>query len=287
MLEELVAGGSRIYATVYFGAILAVAVAESIVPARELGPSPGRRWLQNFSLTVLGSVLVRTVFPIAGVGWALFCAERELGLLNQVASPDWLAIALTVVVLDLGYYTQHYLLHRIPLLWRLHRTHHSDLEYDFSTGVRFHPFEAFYTAAFVAGAIAMLGAPPAGVMLSQIVAAAVSFTEHANVRIPDRIDRVIRLVFVTPNMHRIHHSAEPDEGNSNFSNMFSFWDRLFGTYINEPAAGHDGMIFGLKEMQDRRQLTLPRLLAQPFVELPGTTPHPAAPASEPTAAERA
>jgi sterol desaturase/sphingolipid hydroxylase (fatty acid hydroxylase superfamily) len=263
-LGVLLEHGSQIYATVYFGVILAVAVAEAVVPARAMGASPGRRWLTNFSLTMLGMGLVRLSFPLFGVAWAIFCAERGWGLLHQVEHPAWLGLAFTVVALDLAYYTQHYLLHRVPLLWRLHRTHHSDLEYDFSTGVRFHPFEAIFTTLFAMASIAVLGAPPAGVMLSQILAAAVSFVEHANVCLPARVDRVVRLLFVTPNMHRVHHSVELDEGNSNFSNMFSFWDRLFGTYITQPAAGHDGMRFGLMEVQDTRQLTLPRLLSQPF-----------------------
>jgi sterol desaturase/sphingolipid hydroxylase (fatty acid hydroxylase superfamily) len=271
--------GSQTYATVYFGAILAVALAEVIAPARAAGPEVGRRWLRNFGLTLLDTAVVRLMFPLAGVAWAVFAAERGWGLLPQAGLPLWANLAITVVVLDFSYYLQHYLLHAVPLLWRLHRTHHSDVEYDFSTGVRFHPFEALFTAASGMVFIVVLGAPPEGVMLSQILAVAASFAEHANVMIPARVDRAVRLVLVTPNMHRVHHSVELDEGNSNFSNMFSFWDRLFGTYIDQPAAGHDRMEFGLMEVRDRAQLTLPRLLVQPFADL--SAPRPAPSASRP------
>ena len=272
---------SQAYATVYFGAIFAVALMEAFAPARASGPGVGRRWLQNFGLTLLDTAVVRLVFPLAGVGFAAFAAERGWGLLPQAGLPLWAAVAVTVLVLDLSYYVQHYLLHAVPLLWRLHRTHHSDVEYDFSTGVRFHPFEPLFTTLFGIAVIALLGAPPEGVMLSQIFAVAVSFVEHANVIIPAPVDKAVRLVFVTPNMHRVHHSVEHDEGNSNFSNMFSFWDRLFGTYIDQPAAGHDRMEFGLKQVRDRAQLTLPRLLAQPFVDLPSAATHHAAPVEQP------
>lgn len=274
--------GSQAYATVYFGAILAVALVEAMAPARATGPEVGRRWLRNFSLTLLDTAVIRLLLPVAGVGWAVFAAEQGWGLLSLVDLPLWAGIALTVVALDFSYYLQHYLLHAVPLLWRLHRTHHSDIEYDFSTGVRFHPFEALFTAAFGMAFIVVLGAPPEGVMLSQILAVAVSFAEHANVMIPARADRVVRLVFVTPNMHRVHHSVDHVEGNSNFSNMFSFWDRLFGTYVDQPAAGHDRMEFGLREVRDRGQLTLPRLLAQPFVDLSAAS-HDARPVEQPVA----
>ena len=259
--------GSQAYATVYFGAILAVALVEAFAPARATGRDVGRRWLRNFSLTLLDTAVVRLLLPVAGVGWAGFAADRGWGLLSLVDLPLWASVALTVVVLDFSFYLQHYLLHTAPLLWRLHRTHHSDIEYDFSTAVRFHPFEALFTTALGMTLIVLLGVPPEGVMMSQILAVAVTFAEHANIMIPGPVDRAVRLVFVTPNMHRVHHSVDHVEGNSNFSNLFSFWDRLFGTYVDQPAAGHDRMEFGLMEVRDRAQLTFPRLLAQPFVDL--------------------
>jgi sterol desaturase/sphingolipid hydroxylase (fatty acid hydroxylase superfamily) len=147
----------------------------------------------------------------------------------------------------------------------VHRAHHSDLDCDFSTGLRFHPFEAVYSTAIQSSVILALGVPPAAVLLSQILALALDFVEHANLRIPAPLDHVLRLVVVTPDMHRIHHSQDPREGNSNFSNVFSWWDRLFGTYVNQPAAGHEGLKFGLAELSDSKHLTLPWMLADPFL----------------------
>ena len=267
-MDSLLKNGAQIYAFVYFGGIIAVALLESVLPRRVPGATLGLRWFGNFSLTILGAVLVRVLFPLAGVGWAVFCSERRLGLFNQVAWPWWVEFALTIVLIDLAYYLQHYLLHRVPMLWRMHRTHHTDQEYDFSTGVRFHPFEAVYTTTVVMAVILALGAPPVAVFVSQLLSIGVAFFEHANVRMPGRMDRALRLLFVTPDMHRIHHSQDIHEGESNFSNMFSFWDRLFGTYVDQPAAGHDGIVFGVADFSERKHLTLPWMLVQPFLRQP-------------------
>ena len=267
-MDSLLKNGAQVYAFVYFGGIIAVALLESVLPRRAPGATLGLRWFGNFSLTILGAILVRLLFPLAGVGWAVFCSERRLGLFNQVAWPSVVEFALTIVLIDLAYYVQHYLLHRVPMLWRMHRTHHTDQEYDFSTGVRFHPFEAVYTTTVVMALILALGAPPVAVFVSQLLSIGVAFFEHANVRMPGRMDRVLRLLFVTPDMHRIHHSQEIQEGESNFSNMFSFWDRLFGTYLDQPAAGHDGIVFGVAEFSERKHLTLPWMLVQPFLRQP-------------------
>jgi sterol desaturase/sphingolipid hydroxylase (fatty acid hydroxylase superfamily) len=264
-VEAFLKNGSQLYAFVYFGGIIVVALLEAVMPRRAAGELLGVRWFGNFSLTIIGAVLVRALFPVVGVGWAVFCAERRLGLLNQVSWPGWVELGLTLVVIDFVYYIQHYLLHRIPVLWRLHRTHHSDLEYDFTTGVRFHPFESVYSTAALMGAILALGAPPVAVLASQLLAVAVALVEHANIRVPFSLDRVLRVVVVTPDMHRIHHSQDVREGESNFSNTFSWWDRLFGTYVDQPAAGHDGIVFGVAELSDRKHVTLPWMLVQPFL----------------------
>jgi sterol desaturase/sphingolipid hydroxylase (fatty acid hydroxylase superfamily) len=257
--------GAQIYAFVYFGAIVVVALLEVVRPRRAIGGGLGVRWFGNFGLTIIGAVVVRMLFPLVGVGWALFCLERGLGLFNQVAWPAWAELTLTVVLLDAAIYGQHYLLHRIPVLWRMHRTHHSDHEYDFTTGVRFHPFETVFSTAVLMAAILGLGAPPAAVLVSQVLSVAIAFVEHANLRLPPVLDRTLRLVVVTPDMHRIHHSQDVHEGDSNFSNVFSWWDRLFGTYLDQPAAGHDGIVFGVAELSERKHLTLPGMLLQPFL----------------------
>jgi sterol desaturase/sphingolipid hydroxylase (fatty acid hydroxylase superfamily) len=264
-MDSLLKNGAQIYAFVYFGGIIAVALLESVLPRRVPGATLGLRWFGNFSLTIIGAVMVRVLFPLAGVGWAVFCSERRLGLFNQLAWPWLVEFSLTIVVIDLAYYLQHYVLHRVPMLWRMHRTHHTDQEYDFSTGVRFHPFEAVYTTTAVIAVIVALGAPPMAVFVSQLLSIGVAFFEHANVRMPGRLDRALRLLIVTPDMHRIHHSQDIHEGESNFANMFSFWDRLFGTYVDQPAAGHDGIVFGVPGFSERKHLTLPWMLVQPFL----------------------
>jgi sterol desaturase/sphingolipid hydroxylase (fatty acid hydroxylase superfamily) len=264
-METLLKNGSQVYAFVYFGAIVVVALLESVLPRRVAGDALGLRGFGNFSLTIIGAIMVRALFPLAGVGWAVFCSERGLGLFNQVAWPAWVEIALTIVVIDLSYYIQHFLLHRVPALWRLHRTHHTDLDYDFTTGLRFHPFEMVGAAVTIMGVVLALGAPPVAVLVSQLLSVAVAFVEHANVRMPWWMDRALRAIIVTPDMHRIHHSQDIREGDSNFANTFSWWDRLFGTYVDQPAAGHDGIVFGVSDFSERKHLTLPWMLAQPFL----------------------
>ena len=266
-MESLLRNGAQVYAFVYFGAIVVVALLEMVRPRRAPGDALRLRWFGNFSLTIIGALLVRGLFPLAGVGWAVFCDERGLGLFHQIAWPWWLELTLAVVIIDGVNYLQHYLLHRIPVLWRLHRTHHSDQEYDFTTGVRFHPFETVYSTVVLVVAIVVLGASPAAVLVSQTLTVALAFVEHANVRIPSWIDRIVRVVLVTPDMHRIHHSQDVREGESNFSNVFSWWDRLFGTYLDQPAAGHEGIVFGVAELSERKHLTLPGMLAQPFLRV--------------------
>ena len=173
----------------------------------------------------------------------------------------------------MSHYVQHYLLHRVPILWRLHRTHHTDVEYDFSTGVRFHPFETIVATVTLMSVVAALGAPPAAVLISQVLTVVVDFVEHANVRLPASLDRTLRLVFVTPDMHRVHHSQERHEGNSNFSNMFSIWDRLFGTYVDQPAGRTRAHGVWRPRFTDRKHQRLHWMLAQPFLGDPKSTEH--------------
>jgi sterol desaturase/sphingolipid hydroxylase (fatty acid hydroxylase superfamily) len=264
-MDGLLQRAAEVYALAYFGLVLVAAVLEWVIPFRPVTDSLKLRWFGNISLSILDTVLIRSLFPVVTLGWASFCHTRGWGLFNQVAAPAWLAFPVTILALDFLYYAQHYMMHRVPVLWRLHRTHHTDQEFDFSTGLRFHPLESIVTTAAVFGFIMALGAPPAAVFVLQLVSVGVSFIDHANVRVPQSLDRVLRLVFVTPDMHRIHHSQNAHEGNSNFANLFSWWDRLFATYVHEPAAGSAGMIFGVEGFADRKHLMLPWMLAQPFL----------------------
>ena len=263
---------SQVHAFNYFGVMIVIALLECVVPRRPAGDTLALRWFGNAVLAVLGTILVRSLFPILGIAWAVLCHERGWGLFNQVAWPAALEFVATVLALDVFVYAQHRLLHSVGFLWRLHRTHHSDHDYDLTTGLRFHPLEMTYSTAMVLGAIIVLGAPPVAAFVWQLLSAALNFIEHANVRIPASLDRVLRLVFVTPDMHRIHHSSAPGESRSNFSNTFSWWDRLFGTYIDQPAAGHADMRFGVPGFEERKHLQVQWMLAQPFLRDPDDSP---------------
>jgi len=169
-----------------------------------------------------------------------------------------------VIVLDLAIYLQHVLFHAVPVLWRLHRMHHADLEFDVSTGVRFHPIEILLSMGIKLGVVAALGTPAVAVLVFEVLLNATSMFNHGNVRLPARTDRVLRWIVVTPEMHRVHHSVVPRETNSNFGFNLPWWDRLFGTYRAQPAAGHEGMTIGIAQFRDPSELRLDRLLIQPF-----------------------
>jgi sterol desaturase/sphingolipid hydroxylase (fatty acid hydroxylase superfamily) len=267
-LGTLLRHGAEVSTFIYFGLAIAVSLLEWVIPRRRVADTVRLRWLSNISIAIVGTVLVRSLFPMLSVAWATLCHGRGWGFFNHVACPAWLAFVLTLVALDAVYYAQHYALHRVPLLWRLHRTHHTDQEFDFSTGVRSHPFETILTTVVSFTTIFVLGAPPIAVFMMMLLSTAVTFVDHANVRVPSSLDRVLRLVLVTPDMHRIHHSRDVREGESNLSNLFSWWDRLFSTYRDQPAAGAD-MAFGVAGFEERRHLTLPWMLAQPFLHPDG------------------
>jgi len=265
MLDSLLSRASEIYAYVFFGTVVVIALVEWAAPRRRPGDTLALRWFGNVGIWILDAVVLRAVFPLGTIAWAGFCSQRGWGLLNVVHWPTAVGLLMTLVCLDFVNYGQHYLLHRIPMLWRLHRTHHSDAEYDFTTGLRFHPVETLFTTSLQFAAIFLLGASPIAVFAVQLVFVAISFLEHGNLRIPGAVDRVLRLLIVTPDMHRIHHSQAAGESQSNFSNMFSWWDRVFGTYVHAPAAGHDRIVFGLPEFGERKHATLPWMLVQPFL----------------------
>jgi sterol desaturase/sphingolipid hydroxylase (fatty acid hydroxylase superfamily) len=213
---------------------------------------------------VLDTVLVRLVFPTAAIGVALLAETRGWGLFEAVQAPAWLAVIASVILLDLAIYLQHVLFHAVPVLWRLHRMHHADLEVDVTTGVRFHPVEILLSMAIKLGVVAALGTPAAAVLIFEVLLNATSMFSHGNVRLPERFDSVLRRIVVTPDMHRVHHSVVPRETNSNFGFNLPWWDRLFGTYRGEPAAGHEGMTIGIEQFRDPRELRLDRMLLQPF-----------------------
>jgi len=202
---------------------------------------------------------------VLSVGWAAYCAKRGWGVFNHVDWPAWLTTAIGIVWLDFLLYAQHVAMHKVPLLWRSHRTHHTDHDYDFTTGLRAHPTETLLTNGVFFAGIPLSGVSPLTVFLVQSLSMAFAFLEHSNVRLPPALDRVLRFVIVTPDMHRVHHSVDVREGESNYSNLFPWWDRLFGTYLDQPAAGHARMTFGVRGFEARKHLSLPWMLAQPFM----------------------
>lgn len=248
-----------------FAAIFAVmALWEVLAPRRHQTVGRWRRWPANLGIVVLDSLLVRVIFPTAAVGVALFAEARGWGVFHALEVPAWLAVLASMLVLDLAVYLQHVLLHAVPLLWRLHRVHHTDLEIDVTTGARFHPLEILLSLLFKFGVIATLGAPAVAVLAFEVVLNVSSMFNHGNVRLPRRLDAALRWLLVTPDMHRVHHSWYPDETNANFGFNLSWWDRLFGTYRAQPRDGHTGMTIGINQFRDPRELRLDRMLWQPL-----------------------
>ena len=207
---------------------------------------------------------MRIIFPTTAVGVALVAESKGWGLFHVMALPAWAAVVLGVILLDLAIYLQHVLVHAVPALWRLHRMHHADLEFDVTTGARFHPFEILLSMVLKLMVITALGVPAVAVLVFEVLLNATAMFNHSNVRIPTRFDRVLRLIVVTPDMHRIHHSVVPKETNSNFGFNLPWWDRLFGTYRAEPSAGQMGMTIGLDQFRDPAEQRLDRMLTQPF-----------------------
>jgi len=243
---------------------VAVALCEAAAPRRPRSHSRLRRWPSNLAIVMLNTALARIILPATAVGLALLGEKRGWGLLNNIPLPPPLALVASVVLLDAAIYLQHVMFHAVPALWRVHRMHHADLDFDVTTGVRFHPIEIVLSMLLKFGVVAALGASMTGVLLFEVLLNATSMFNHGNVRIPVRFDRYLRCFLVTPDMHRVHHSIVVRETNSNFGFNLPWWDRLLGTYRSQPAAGHDAMTIGIDQFRDPRELWLDRMLTQPF-----------------------
>jgi len=248
-----------------FAAIFAgMALWEVLSPCRALLAGRKPRWPSNIGILVVDAVVVRLLVPTAAVGAAVLASERGWGVFNILSFPGWLAGLAGFLVLDFVIYAQHYVFHRVPWLWRLHRMHHADLDIDLTTGVRFHPVEILISLAVKIATVVAFGIPAVAVLVFEIVLNATSIFNHANVAMPAWLDRILRLVVVTPDMHRVHHSVERMETDSNFGFNLPWWDRLFGTYRAQPRAGHQRMTVGLPIFRDFSELRIDRLLTQPF-----------------------
>jgi sterol desaturase/sphingolipid hydroxylase (fatty acid hydroxylase superfamily) len=250
----------------------AIAGWEFVAPRRSQAIGRWTRWPNNLGILVVDAILLRLVFPAAAVGAALGGEERGWGLLNTLPLPRWIVVIVAVVVLDLAIYFQHVLFHAVPVLWRLHRMHHADLEFDVTTGVRFHPVEIVLSMVIKLGVVLALGAPALAVLIFEVLLNTTSMFNHGNVQLPRSIDRVLRKILVTPEMHRVHHSIEPAETNTNFGFNLPWWDRLLGTYRAQPAAGHAGMTIGIDLFRQVGDLRLDRMLIQPLVGETGRYP---------------
>lgn len=246
--------------------LLAMMLWERRWPRRPLSLTRQARWPANLGIVVVDSVVVRLVFPVLAVGAAEVAAARGWGLFAWLDAPFGLALVLSLLALDLAIYAQHVLFHKLPLLWRLHRMHHTDLDFDVTTALRFHPLEIVLSMLIKLALVLLLGAPAVAVLLFEIILNATAMFNHSNVGLPPRLDRLLRWIVVTPDMHRVHHSIRREETDSNFGFNLPWWDRLLGTYREQPRDGHSGMTIGLEIFRDWRATTLSGLLLQPFMK---------------------
>jgi sterol desaturase/sphingolipid hydroxylase (fatty acid hydroxylase superfamily) len=253
----------------FLGILILMGLWEMVSPRRLLSTSKRARWFCNLGLLIIDAAVLRALLPVAAVGVAIFVEDRSWGILNNIALPYWMAILFGVIGLDFVIYLQHAMFHAIPAFWRLHMMHHTDLDFDVTTGVRFHPIEILLSMVIKIAAVMVMGASATAVLIFEVLLNATSLFNHGNVRLPSHVDWVLRLFVVTPEMHRVHHSVVIRETNSNFGFNLPWWDRLLGTYRDQPAAGHEGMTIGLSHFRDPNALTLPFLLILPFIRKPG------------------
>ena len=264
MVEAILANELGVRLGFFLAVFSIIALWELPMPRRNCEVSRWGRWPSNLGIVALDAVLVRVFIPATAVTMALIAEEGGWGLFNQLALPGWAAVLLSVIILDLVIYLQHVMFHAVPMLWRLHRVHHADLGFDVTTGVRFHPIEIFLSMGIKLAAVAVLGVPGIAVLIFEVLLNATSMFNHGNVRLPSNLDRVLRWIVVTPDMHRVHHSIIPREANSNFGFNLPWWDRLLGTYRAQPTDGHEGMVIGIGQFRTRRDLWLDWMLFQPF-----------------------
>ena len=263
MSETLLAAEPTIRLAAFLGVLAAMALWEVAAPRRRREIPRVIRWTNNLALVVVDTAILRLTFPILAVGLAVMAGERGWGLFNTLDVPVWVAFVVSMLLLDLAIYLQHVMFHAVPGLWRLHRMHHADLDFDATTGLRFHPVEILISMGIKLAVVAALGPPAAAVLLFEVILNATALFNHANIDLPKPVDRMLRLIVVTPDMHRVHHSVDPRETNSNYGFNLPWWDRLLGTYVAQPAKGHEGMAIGIEQFRTPRDLWLDRMLVQP------------------------
>lgn len=263
MTESLLATEPQLRLAVFLCVLVAMALWELATPRRRQEIPRVIRWTNNLGLVVIDTIVLRLSFPILAVGLAVIAQDRGWGLFNIIEAPEWVAVLVSIIVLDLVIYLQHVMFHAVPALWRLHRMHHADLEFDVTTGLRFHPVEILLSMGIKLAVVVALGPPAVAVPIFEVLLNATAMFNQSNIRLPMLVDRFLRLIVVTPDMHRIHHSIIPEETNSNFGFNLPWWDRLLGTYKAQPKAGHEGMTIGIEQFRTGRDLWLDRMLVQP------------------------
>ncbi|MEW8209949.1 MAG: sterol desaturase family protein [Candidatus Thiodiazotropha taylori] len=251
----------------FFSIFALMAGWEALHPCRQQRFTRGQRWFANLGITLLNTLLLRLLFPAAAVGFAAFAEAKGWGLLNEIQLPFWLSVIIAVTLMDMVIYLQHVMVHAVPALWRLHRVHHADPDYDLTTGARFHPIEILLSMLIKIATIAALGPPVVAVLIFEVILNGMAMFNHGNVSLPKPLDRLLRWMVVTPDMHRVHHSVIPGETNSNFGFNLSIWDRLMGTYREAPKLGHIEMQIGVNSLQDPQLTTkLSGMLKIPFLK---------------------
>lgn len=264
MADELLSREPAIRLGAFLGVFVLMSVWEWFAARRARPASRLRRWPGNLGVSVLDAFTARLVAPAGAVGFALFAESRGLGILHAITGPVLLKVLVSIVVLDLAIYWQHRLFHSVPALWRLHRMHHADVDVDVTTGTRFHPFEILLSLGIKFLVIAALGAPAVSVLWFEVLLNASSLFNHSNVNLPAPVERALRCLVITPDLHRVHHSILRRETDSNFGFNLPWWDWLFRTYRAQPEAGHAGMTLGIELFRDPTELRLDRMLTQPF-----------------------
>ena len=257
---------------VFAAVFVAMALLELLAPKRRLSAAKSQRWMTNLAIVVVDSLIVRLMamlaVPLAALAAAFWAESQGIGLFNWLDWPLWVEILVAVVVLDFAIWLQHLAAHKIPILWRLHQMHHADVDIDVTTAIRFHPIEIALSMIWKILWVIPLGAAALAVLLFEVILNGCAMFNHANVALPGWLDRALRLVIVTPDMHRVHHSVEQREHDSNYGFNLSIWDRLFATYTAQPAAGHEGMTIGLKPYQSAGPTQVGWSLMLPFRRLP-------------------
>ncbi|MEM7070035.1 MAG: sterol desaturase family protein [Pseudomonadota bacterium] len=237
---------------IFIGLFVLLALLEYLMPRRSPKPVKARRWMTNWAIVIIDSVVVRLLFTGAAVGAALWAEANGYGLFNQIETPDWVALAVSFIILDFAIWFAHWASHKVPVLWSVHRMHHADVDFDVTTGIRFHPVEIVLSMLWKFVIVIGFGAPALAVLVFEIVLNGTSMFNHSNLRLPIALDRVLRMLIVTPDMHRVHHSIIHNETDSNYGFNLAIWDRLFRTYCDQPSRGHDQMTIGIEEWQDEK-----------------------------------